>query len=246
LTHPTIVSQTQVVANPSSSMKAVFLTLLLFPGILLAQTTAPMLHPTLHTYLNARAQEFQQIDSERKEALIEIARYIRNQNQEGHAAQLIFICTHNSRRSHLSQLWAAAAMHFYALPPIESYSGGTEITAFNIRAVKALRAAGFLIPDTTGDNPVYQISLGPNLPVIGCFSKHYADAPNPKTGFAAVMTCSSADEACPIVFGASERFAIPYDDPKLADGSPEEAARYAERCQQIAREMLFMASQIAE
>jgi hypothetical protein len=67
----------------------------------------------------------------------------------------------------------------------------------------------------------------------------YADAANPQREFCAIMTCSQADEACPNVAGAANRIAIPYEDPKAADGTPEEAAVYDERCAQIARETLY-------
>ena len=93
-------------------------------------------------------------------------------------------------------------------------------------------------------NPQYRVEFAEAAPPLVCFSKKYGDEPNPDRDFAAVMTCSAADQSCPIVAGAKLRVAIAYDDPKLADGTPEETARYDERCRQIAREMLFVFSQI--
>ena len=55
-----------------------------------------------------------------------------------------------------------------------------------------------------------------------------------------MMCCGSADAACPVVMGASARVRLLYRDPKEADDTPEEAARYDERCLQIATEMLWM------
>jgi arsenate reductase len=158
------------------------------------------------------------------------------------AVDLVFICTHNSRRSHMAQVWAQAAARHFGLEGVRTYSGGTEATAFNPAAVAALERAGFGIErrgEGDGDNPVYVVRGEGDL-VMECFSKTFTDAPNPQQGFTAVMTCSDADQACPIVPGAAHRFAIPYVDPKVADGTPAEAATYDARCAQIACEMLWV------
>jgi protein-tyrosine-phosphatase len=145
----------------------------------------------------------------------------------------------------MSQLWAQVAAYYYDVENVKCYSGGTEATAFNKRSVKALQKAGFQIDklDET-DNPMYHVTYAEGFAPIQAFSKKYEHEANPKENFAAIMTCSHADEACPIVFGASERISITYDDPKIADNTPEEEAKYDERSQQIAREMLYAFSKI--
>ena len=225
-----------------------FIGLMSTPAI--AQNNAQMT-PTLYTelqeYLDARAKELDQIPDERKADLRELATFIQEEQAAGKVPQLTFICTHNSRRSHMAQLWMAAAMAYANAGKVATYSGGTEVTAFNPRAVKALRDAGFKIEsDAAKSNPNYAVRWSDVLDESNCFSKHYAHESNPQKGFGAVMTCSQADEACPIVFGAAARFAIAYEDPKLADDTPQEAMRYTERCQQIAREMLFVAKAVRE
>lgn len=219
--------------------------------------------PELQKYIDHRAAEFDLIDDERKKQLAEVAKYIAACWAENEPALLTFICTHNSRRSHMSQIWAAtSAAHYgiagvcdsdgdcdldraYDLERVYTYSGGTEGTAFNPRAVSALVRAGFEINKTTADrNPIYQVRFGPGVMPMTCFSKVYNQAPNPQSEFAAIMTCSQADRACPSVSGASKRFAIPYEDPKAHDGTHHEATAYDERCQQIAREMLYVFSQL--
>jgi arsenate reductase len=40
-----------------------------------------------------------------------------------------------------------------------------------------------------------------------------------------------------------DRISLPYDDPKAADGTSEEAERYEERCLQIATEMMYVMEQ---
>jgi arsenate reductase len=60
------------------------------------------------------------------------------------------------------------------------------------------------------------------------------------------MTCTQAEKNCPIVAGSSLRVGVHFEDPKVADDTPEEAAKYDERCQQICREMLYLFSQVQE
>ncbi|MCC6723940.1 MAG: protein-tyrosine-phosphatase [Saprospiraceae bacterium] len=201
---------------------------------------SPTLNEQLQTYCTNLEGEFALIPEPRQQELAELADYISKKLKSGEAAKLTVICTHNSRRSHIGQLWLAAAATFYGVEGVATYSGGTEATAFNPRAVAAMRRAGFSISgDETESNPRYTAKLGEGTDEITLFSKKYDDPANPQRGFAAIMVCSDADEACPFIPGAEKRFAIRYDDPKAADGTPDEAATYDERCKQIGREMLF-------
>ena len=205
-------------------------------------TTTPVLRPELVSYLDALAPELDALAPERREPLAELASYVRERHAAGQPAQLLFICTHNSRRSHMGQLWAAAAAVYFGVDGVETYSGGTEATAFNPRAVAAMERAGFVIerPAADEDNPRYQVSLAEGVPAMTAFSKIWQDPVNPDDGFAAVMTCSQADASCPFVRGAALRVSLPYKDPKVADGTEQEAARYDERARQIALEMLYL------
>lgn len=201
--------------------------------------------PALAAYVADTLADLDHIPSQRRDQLDQLTAFIRERAHAGQPAVLTFICTHNSRRSHMAQLWAQAAAHHFGVDGIETYSGGTEATAFNPRAVAALQRAGFLVePTTTGDNPVYAVRFFGGMEPLRCFSKVYDHPPNPTRDFCAVMTCGAADAACPIVFGAAERIAITYDDPKAADGTPQETAVYDERCRQIAREMLYAFSRV--
>lgn len=203
------------------------------------------LNPELQAYVTNVAKEgFDAIPAERKARLRRLAEFVSDQRATGEPADLTYICTHNSRRSHMSQLWAATAAAWYGVDGVNTYSGGTEATAFNPRAVAALERAGFDIENPGGENPRYRVKYSPSAPAMECFSKKYDDAFNPADGFAAVMTCSAADKSCPVVMGAKVRVGIPYEDPKVADGTPEEAQRYDERCRQIASEMLYLFSQV--
>ena len=200
-------------------------------------------YPDLNKYINASVKDFDKIPEDRKAQLNKVAIYVKSKLSAEKKVDLIFICTHNSRRSHMSQIWAKTAAEYYGVGGITTYSGGTEASAFNPRAVIALTKTGFRITKTSEDkNPIYEIQYADNSPALKAFSKKYSDEPNPKTNFLAVLTCSQADQACPIVNGASERVAIPYEDPKIFDGKPEEESMYDQRCRQISTEMLYIFS----
>ncbi len=197
-------------------------------------------------YVAQRQREFASIEVSRRAGLDKLSQYIRRRRMSGEAVRLIFVCTHNSRRSHMAHLWAAVAAAMYGLD-VATFSGGTEAAEFNPRAVAAMKRAGFRIDRTTArHNPTYAVRFSGQSPAIACCSKKFDEAPNPKEDFAAVMVCGEADAACPAVPGASARFSIPFVDPKASDGTPEEATVYDERCAQIAREMLFVMSRVAD
>ena len=201
--------------------------------------------PQVSHYIASSLAEFDRIPEDRRKALRKVAGYVRAQVESGRDASLNFICTHNSRRSHMSQLWAQTAAEHFGIPRVRTFSGGTEATAFNPRAVAAMQRAGFAVEKSgRGDNPLYHVRNGPAQPPMTAFSKVYFDQSNPQKDFCAVMTCSQADESCPIVRGADYRVAIPYEDPKAFDGTDLESAGYDERCRQISREMLYLFSQV--
>lgn len=198
---------------------------------------------TLRPQVARLIAEFDQIPAERKAVLEEAAAYIRAQMKAGKPANLTFICTHNSRRSHLSQVWTQTAAAYYGIDAVHTYSGGTESTACNIRTVRALRRSGFSVADSTGgDNPVYLIQYAEKSAPIKAFSKVYNSGSNPQKDFAAMICCSHADQNCPLVLGAAARFPIHYVDPKVSDGTDMETATYDARCHQIAREMFYLVS----
>ncbi|MBE2209065.1 MAG: protein-tyrosine-phosphatase [Saprospiraceae bacterium] len=205
------------------------------------------LNERLLAYSAEMQGEFGFIPEARQQELTELGDYIAQKLQSGQVVKLTVICTHNSRRSHIGQLWLAAAAAYYGIEGLAAFSGGTEATAFNPRAVAAMRRAGFDISGQEAEaNPRYTALMGAGLPELVLFSKRYDDPENPQQGFAAIMVCSDADEACPFFPGAEKRFAIRYDDPKASDGTPQEAATYDERCRQIGREMLFAMWCVAE
>ena len=98
------------------------------------------------------------IDTNRKNLLLKIANEIAaNYNNEN--VNINFICTHNSRRSQLGQVWSFYAADYFNLP-ISAFSGGTEVTAFHRNTVKTLTDVGFKfdIDVFSHTNPTYRIS----------------------------------------------------------------------------------------
>lgn len=200
--------------------------------------------PTIKNHCLQLTQKFDEIPDERKEILSQLSAYIKEQRQKNQGINLVYICTHNSRRSHLGQVWGAVAANFYGISGINTYSGGTEATALNPNAIKALKTTGFEITELTqGQNPRYLVSFGNELSTT-CFSKVYDDKENPSDNFVAIMTCSHAEENCPYIPGVDLRIGITYDDPKDFDGTPQQDEKYLERSNQLALENLYVFSQI--
>lgn len=205
----------------------------------------PDLLSSLQPTIEKLVMEFDQIPDERKSLLKQLVKFIEGKVKADQKVLLNFICTHNSRRSHLSQIWAQTAAFYYQVPHVFCYSGGTEATAFNPRAVNAMQQAGFSITMIKeGENPVYEVRFSESAEPVIAFSKKYDDSFNPNSDFAAIMTCSHADENCPLVMGATERISLTYDDPKNFDGTPLEAIKYKERVYEIGREVLYTFSQV--
>ncbi len=180
------------------------------------------------------------ISKERKMVLQPLVDYVQEKVNKNSEIRLNFICTHNSRRSHLGQVWAQTLAKHHGVS-ITSYSGGTEATALFSAAKNTLVNAGFQVQQLSeSNNPVYAISYSENdAPIIG-FSKTFDDAFNPSSEFAAILTCSQADEGCPFIAGAEKRIPITYIDPKAFDNTPQQEEKYAERSLQIATEMSYV------
>jgi arsenate reductase (thioredoxin) len=232
--------------NLTRCLSLLLATAMLSTNLAAAAPAAPVkFNAKLAAYISQRTSEFDQIPAERKAELKTISQFVERQLRAGQPAQLIFICTHNSRRSHLSQIWASDAAQYYGIADVKCFSGGTEATAFNPRAIAALDRAGVIIEKTDdAKNPRYKVQVAEGLEPLFCLSKKYSDEANPQSDFCAVMTCSEADKGCPTVAGAALRVALHYQDPKAADGTPLEAATYDERCAQICREMFYLFSQV--
>lgn len=201
----------------------------------------------LNKYCSTLPSEFNQISDERKKDLKEIGDYIIEKKTANKRTNLLFICTSNSRRSHMGQIWATTASIYYGIDSLFTFSGGTEATKVNINAVSALRRCGFSVTNSqSGDNPMWFVAMGNEIAGFAIFSKKFSHSINPKKDFCAIMVCSEADKSCPSVDGADLRIALPYEDPKYYDNTPSQDQKYDERCRQIATETFFMMSYVKE
>lgn len=185
------------------------------------------------------------LNQERKAILQPLVAFLQKSTATKASIRLNFICTHNSRRSHLSQIWAQTMAHYFGIDKVSCYSSGTEATAVYPKIIETLQAVGFEISAIqAATNSVYAIKFDANeAPIIG-FSKTI-DAPfNPQSEFAAIMTCTQADLGCPFVAGASVRISLPFEDPKAFDNSPDVLVHYEARSRQIATELFYVFSQL--
>jgi protein-tyrosine-phosphatase len=158
--------------------------------------------------------------------LDEVLDAFRAQLAEKGRLDVLFVCTHNARRSQMAQVLATAAARHFGLSNVRAFSGGTEArNSIPIQVRAALKRVGF----------------------EGDLSSKKVDHPdNPKADFVAVMVCSDADTACPVVNGATRRLSLPYEDPRLADGTAEEHDRYDQRVEQIGRDLVWIFRQLAK
>ena len=202
----------------------------------------------MYEKLSATIQKlnWRELDSEeRKKTLQPLVDFIQQKVDSKKRINLNFICTHNSRRSHLSQIWAQVASEYFNIMNVNCYSGGTEETAVFSKVIETLSNQGFnIFKIADGVNSVYAVKYGENvLPIIG-FSKKYDSEFNPLSEFVAIMTCSQADGGCPFIAGAEKRIPITFEDPKVSDNTPEQTQVYLERSIEIATEMFYVFSQI--
>lgn len=198
------------------------------------------MYQKIRTLVQDLVAHFDEIPQERKAILAKIAAYIQTKYDKNEPIQLVYICTHNSRRSHFGQIAAAVAADFYSIDNLHTFSGGTEATAFHPNAINALRGLGFDIhsADETVKNPIWQVQFGAQASTT-CFSKVYDDVANPSKNFAAIMTCSDAEQNCPFILGTDLRIGTTYNDPKASDDTPQQDETYKTRFLQIATEMLY-------
>lgn len=200
-----------------------------------------MLDQTIQSLL----PQVEKISLERKIILDKVVAFIQHQKKQNEPINLVFICTHNSRRSHFTQVWAQAAAHYFGIEHFFCYSGGTEVTAMFPLVHQTLAKNGFLVqPLSSEKNPVYALKYDDNKHPILCFSKKYDDDFNPKTNFLAVMTCTDAEKNCPFIPTAKQRIALPYNDPKEFDNTTLQQEKYDETSLEIAKEMLYICSKI--
>ena len=198
------------------------------------------MYPELKKYCDELKDEFHVIPQDRRHLLESLTAFILKKTHAGEPVRLIYVCTHNSRRSQFGQVWSALAAVYYDIPEVRTFSGGTVATEFNSHAISALKRAGFQITGANDKkNPPYQVFFSDDQKPLLCFSKRFDDEYNPHEQFAAIMTCSDADQNCPFIPGATARISTPYDDPGIFDGKPLQEEKYDACCRLIALETFY-------
>ena len=181
----------------------------------------------------------------RKKELLKLIDYINNKINLDREININFICTHNSRRSIFSQIWAKVFSDYYGLQKVKTFSGGTESTFVSQNVIKTLSSYGFIVNKLDQKkNSNYEITYSSNTNKILIFSKKYDEILNPKKNFVAVMTCLSAIENCPFISGSEKTISISYDDPKKYDNLNEPIKMYLNVSNQIAIDMNFVFSNL--
>ena len=181
-----------------------------------------------------------EISDSRKLILKELVKYIKTKKASKSEVHLNFICTHNSRRSQFCQIWAETASAYYN-KKIYCYSGGLVVTEFNINAVNTMKKCGFDVIKSGSKNPTYSLYYSNSrVRPIFVFSKLYTDPVNKANSFAAITTCSDAEENCPFILNAKKRIFLQYDDPKLFDNLPNKMEKYFDCSFQIASELFYV------
>lgn len=201
------------------------------------------MYSQIKTFCDSLPKGFEYISDERKITLQVIANYIQAKQEKGLMTNLVYVCTHNSRRSHFGQVWASVAAHYYNIKNVRTFSGGTEVTAFNHNAIMALEKQGFIVKkvDEVASNPTFHVYYTDELYNI-CFSKMYNHEQNPNENFAAIMTCDSAEANCPYIPNCELRAATTYLDPKVLDNTRQQEETYYNRSKEIATEIFYVFS----
>ena len=204
------------------------------------EASAQKFSKKLDNYIKGITANLGQVSAERRATLKKIGDYVYTELKANKKAQLLAICTHNSRRSQIAQTWIATAALYYGIQGVEAYSGGTEATAFNKNAIAGLKRAGFFTVIGAGKNPKVMVATSSNAEAWTMFSKKFTNWRNPQSNFGGIMVCSDADKACPVVPGAAQRFSLPFNDPRHFDNTSAQNAKYDETVKKIAQEMFLM------
>ncbi len=187
--------------------------------------------------------DYSRISLSRKKELHLLIDYLTDKLKNYSEISLVFVCTHNSRRSQFAQVWAQVAATYYNLP-FYSFSAGTEVTEANKRTISSLERLGFIVSKEGKENPHYGVKYDELKNEILLFSKDLSHSSLPKNNFAAIMTCSHADENCPFISNCDARIPLRYEDPKAFDNTELEKTKYDERAKEIGIEIFYIFSQL--
>jgi len=186
------------------------------------------------------------IKKERKTKLAVLAAQIKQLKRELSPVEIMVVCTHNSRRSHMGELWLRVGIDYYGLSNLRIHSAGTERSAINIRTIRSFQAIGLLVEKSMNkeENPNYKINWRTDEKSYTGYSKEIGSEELPTNGIVSILVCEDAAENCPFIVGSKLRINLPYEDPKRYDDTLEERTKYLERNLEIGSEMFYLLSEL--
>lgn len=204
---------------------------------------------SLYNFCEKLSSTADEIDAIRLPALTTLADYLTEIYTKEDVSAVVFVCTHNSRRSLIGELMLALCAEYYSLPPLHTYSAGTEATRLSTQACEALTDIGYEIKideSTDTSNPIHHFRWSDTMSPHLSFSKKYTHSHLPTSDYCGVMVCNEADAGCPVIQGMAARVSLPYLDPKRMDGTLEQHSAYMRCIREIGREMMWVAHSVKD
>lgn len=160
---------------------------------------------------------------------------------------VIFVCTHNSRRSQFAQFWLDTFLHNFGIENYNIFSAGTVETEVHKNVISVIEHYGFTVTkDSEINNKKYKIALGKGYE-INLFSKEITSVLEAGLGsFVLIFVCDSAYENCPFVIENQKHFSLTFEDPGRYDEDLNALEYYQKCAYKIAAEMHYLASGLAD
>ena len=176
----------------------------------------------LNKYIN-KLENHKLEDHQKKRIKIIVERLY---NKINSISLIVFICTHNSRRSQFCETWSKVLANRYGLN-ISFSSAGTTKTSVYKEVINSLKRAGVDINEKGILNIEGKSSI--------LYSKTLDDIKENK--FISITNCKDAERNCPLDPRSQLNLNIFYDDPKKFDGMENEKKEYDKTCLSIAAEI---------
>ncbi len=151
----------------------------------------------------------------------------------GECNTVVFLCTHNSRRSQYCEIWGNYFSSVYK-KSITFLSAGAVKTKVHKQIYKSLERVGVKVDRNSSIN-IENITIIP-------FSKTLSDIN--KKQFISIMTCSNYEKTCPFDPRSLINLQLFYKDPKRYDNSNREAEEYDKTSFMIACEINYILKNI--
>ena len=146
---------------------------------------------------------------------------------------LVFLCTHNSRRSQICEVWGSIFSLIYK-KEILINSAGTIKTSVHKEIFNVLKKCGVSV------NENEEIAFKNLLIKLKSKTLDQIDAKK----FIAIMTCSDAEKSCPIDSRSVKNINMFFKDPKVYDNTKYMEEEYLKTNSNIAEELNYIFKRI--